>query len=60
MNLQQLLRDLRITLRSEEHTTEEWQVILGKLQEIGNLTVMRLRMSTVPSAERVENKEEKG
>lgn len=60
MKLQQLLRDLKITIKNKDHTKEELQAILGKLQEIGNIAVMKLKMNDVPYVKIVENIKEKG
>ena len=52
-----LLRQLKFSINSEEHTPNEWQEILKKINEIGTKASMRLNMFNNKEIERIIDKE---
>lgn len=53
-NINQLLRELRFAVNSEDHTPEEWRTILGYLNTIGQKANIRLQLTDGTFLEIVE------
>lgn len=51
---QSLLRQLKVKVNSETHTTNEWKSILRQIQEIGDRITMRLQLTKGTFLETVE------
>ena len=52
-NTQKLIRQLRFTLNSEEHTPQEWDMYARQLQELAHKA--HSRIPNAPTLERVED-----
>lgn len=58
MNIDRILRDLKIAINGNDHTVEEWKDILTKINVINSKATIRYQMKMTPYLEVVDVKKE--